>query len=178
MVDQERLSQLAKELKDGDLSRFEEFYESTKRIILANIYGYVGQKETAEDLIQETYVNFLKTLPKFDPDKPAIGYLLTISRNLSLNYLKSSSRVREFKEREEESISQSDRYRYDEDDLLQKMRRILKPREFEIVYLKVVEDYTHHEIATLLKRPLGTVLWAYNNAIKKLRKGLEKDYGQ
>lgn len=34
---------------------------------------------------------------------------------------------------------------------------------------------SHKEIAKLLHRPLGTILWAYNNALKKLKKGMEKN---
>ena len=33
-----------------------------------------------------------------------------------------------------------------------------------------VEDYTHREIAEILGKPLGTITWTYNKAIKKLRK--------
>ena len=49
---------------------------------------------------------------------------------------------------------------------------IKKDKEFEIFVLHAVNDYTFEEIAKLKHRPLGTILWSYNNAIKKIQKEL------
>lgn len=46
----------------------------------------------------------------------------------------------------------------------------LTENEKTIVRKKILYCYTHNEIAEELDLPLGTVLWRYNNAIKKLRK--------
>ena len=42
--------------------------------------------------------------------------------------------------------------------------------EKEIVTLKIVGNLKFREIAEILDKPLGTVQWTYNEAIKKLRK--------
>ena len=39
----------------------------------------------------------------------------------------------------------------------------------EVVTLHVINDLKFKEIAKIMKKPLGTVLWIYNKAIKKLR---------
>ena len=46
----------------------------------------------------------------------------------------------------------------------------LKPGEREIVHLKIMGEMTFQEIADMLKAPLGTVTWRYQNAIQKLRR--------
>jgi RNA polymerase sigma-70 factor (ECF subfamily) len=46
----------------------------------------------------------------------------------------------------------------------------LKPKEQEVVHLKIMGELTFQEIADILKIPLGTVTWRYQNAIKKLRR--------
>jgi len=46
----------------------------------------------------------------------------------------------------------------------------LKPNEQEVVNLKIMGELTFQEIADILKIPLGTVTWRYQNAIKKLRR--------
>ena len=56
--------------------------------------------------------------------------------------------------------------------LLNRIKEILKDKEFEIFVLHAVNDYTFEEIAKLKHRPLGTILWSYNNAIKKIQKEL------
>ena len=47
---------------------------------------------------------------------------------------------------------------------------MLKPGEREIVHLKIMGEMTFQEIADILKAPLGTVTWRYQNAIQKLRR--------
>ncbi len=46
----------------------------------------------------------------------------------------------------------------------------LKPGEREVVHLKIMGEMTFQEIADILKIPLGTVTWRYQNAIRKLRR--------
>ena len=46
----------------------------------------------------------------------------------------------------------------------------LNEGEREVVHLKVVGELTFREIARLLKLPMGTITWRYQNAIKKLRR--------
>ncbi len=53
--------------------------------------------------------------------------------------------------------------------LIKQIFTILSDIEKEIVILHSVGDLKHREIAKLLDKPLGTVTWTYNQAIKKLR---------
>ncbi|MFA7032114.1 MAG: RNA polymerase sigma factor [Bacilli bacterium] len=174
----ERLIELTRQIKNGDMSSFDELYETTKRVIFFNIFSYVNHHESAEDLLQDTYVQFLKSLSSIKENEPVLGYLITISKNLSLNYLRVANRHRQFSEIEEETINSQDHYEIAENELVTRIKDLLKPNEFRIVYLKVIEEYSHKDIARLLGKPLGTITWAYNNAIKKLQKGLGNIYGK
>lgn len=46
----------------------------------------------------------------------------------------------------------------------------LKPKEREIINMKIMGDMTFQEIADILGKPLGTVTWQYREAINKLRR--------
>ena len=46
----------------------------------------------------------------------------------------------------------------------------LKPEEREIIHMKIMGEHTFQEIADILRQPLGTVTWRYQNGIKKLRR--------
>ncbi|MFA7417825.1 MAG: sigma-70 family RNA polymerase sigma factor, partial [Acholeplasma sp.] len=50
-----------------------------------------------------------------------------------------------------------------------KILDLLDEIEKEVVTLHIINDLKFREIAKILKKPLGTVLWIYNKAIKKLR---------
>lgn len=175
---QNELAEYVFQIQKNDMSGFDTLYEKTKKIIFFNIFGYLNNKENSEDILQETYLNFLEHIEKINPKHSILGYLLTTSKNLSLNFIKVRRRERSLTDEEEVSMYSNEKNALNEDELINKMQKILKPSEFEIVYLKVVEDYSHKEIAAIFHKPIGTITWAYNNAIKKLEKGLGKEYGQ
>ncbi len=159
-------------LLNGDLSKFTSFYEKTKRNVYYNIYAILKDYALSEDVLQETYVKFLENLPKLKKGQNALGYLYVISRNLALDTIRkrkneSQEEIYDHMLKQEESHLSND--------ILDLAERVLKKQEFEIVILHLVNEMPHKEIAKLMHRPLGTILWAYNNALKKLRKEVGLD---
>ena len=169
-IDEVRLKELLKKMKDNNMSYFDEFYNTTKVLIYSNIYSYVKNQATSEDLLQETYIKFLSNLNDISEEKSIIGFLLTISKNISLDYIMKFS-----------IVNYGDDYEYvsedssliDKDLILKKIRDILNKKEVDIFILHVLGDLGFNEIAEIQNKPLGTVLWSYNNSIKKLRKELK-----
>ena len=53
--------------------------------------------------------------------------------------------------------------------------KILTEEEYEILMLCQVAGYKRREVAAMLQKPIGTVTWKNNEALKKLRKYLEKE---
>ena len=52
------------------------------------------------------------------------------------------------------------------------VKKILKEEDYKILYLYIIGEYKHREIAEILNLPLGTVTWKYKNSLKKLKKVL------
>ena len=50
----------------------------------------------------------------------------------------------------------------------------LTPAEKEVLDMKCGGELTFKEISEILEKPMGTVTWLYNSAIKKLRKKYKK----
>lgn len=167
----ERLENYIVQFKKGNFDLFDDFYEQVKRPCFYNIYSFVKNHDLSEDLLQETFVRFLKSINSIDENENVLGYLILISRNITLDYIKKHGRVRELYEHEE--VVSKDDNDIDKTILLDKVREILKKDQLEIFTLHVLSDLTFEEIAKILKRPLGTVLWSYNSAIKKLRKEIK-----
>lgn len=165
------LREYAENFQKGDLSLFDEFYEQVKQKVFYNIFALTKNYELSEDLLQDTFVKFLNNINDIDPNDSVLGYLMVCSRNLTLDYFKKNNRVRQLDETVDHPSS------VDEDDvdkniILEKIKEILKPKEFEIFTLHVLSELTFEEISKLQKRPIGTITWAYNNAIKKLKGGM------
>ena len=162
-------------LLDGDLSYFDEFYQETKQKVFYNIYSILKDTSLSEDALQETYIKFLKNRENLKKDQNIIGYLFVISRNISLDIIKKRKKETELSDYE--LVNAHEEKSPYVDDVMEKMKKILKDQEFQIVIMHLVNDMTHKEIAKLLNKPLGTITWAYNNAIKKIRKGMRINEG-
>ena len=90
---EEKLKKLILILKKGDQSAFEEFYQLTKEKIFYNIFALTKNYSLSEDLLQDTYITFLKMIPNIDEEKSIIGLLMTISRNLTLDFFRKNKKI-------------------------------------------------------------------------------------
>lgn len=162
------------EFQNGDYSSFDEFYSSVKRKVFYNILSLTNNYDLAEELLQETFVRLLDSIGKLNPDNNILGYLMVCSRNITLDYFRKKNRMQtvEFDENMD-SHFEKDKDDHNGDMLIEKIRTILNQKEFEIFVLHVMSELTFKEISKIKKRPLGTILWSYNNAIKKIRKGID-----
>ena len=167
------LNEVFLELKRGDQSHFNWFYENSKKQLFYNIFSYTKNYELSEDLLQETYVKFLTNIKNIDDKVNVLGYLMVMSKNITLDYFKKNNRIETLNE---EDISFEDNKIY-ETMLVSKIKEILNDIEFKILILHILGELTFNEIKDIVKKPLGTVLWIYNKSLKKVRKELnyEKD---
>ena len=74
-MDNERLHTLFIELQNGQMDSFDEFYELTKRGVFSVSYQILKSQDEAENVLQETYLQFLKKLPTLKSDQSILGYL-------------------------------------------------------------------------------------------------------
>ena len=160
-------------LKRGDQTHFNWFYENSKKQLFYNILSYTKNYELSEDLLQETYVKFLTNIKNIDDKVNVLGYLMVMSKNITLDYFKKNNRIETLNE---EDISFEDN-KIHETMLVSKIKEILNDIEFKILILHILRELTFNEIKDIVKKPLGTVLWIYNKSLKKVRKELnyEKD---
>ena len=167
------LNEVFLELKRGDQSHFNWFYENSKKQLFYNILSYTKNYELSEDLLQETYVKFLTNIKNIDDRVNVLGYLMVMSKNITLDYFKKNNRIETLNE---EDISFEDN-KIHETMLVSKIKEILNDIEFKILILHILGELTFNEIKAIVKKPLGTVLWIYNKSLKKIRKELnyEKD---
>ena len=167
------LNEVFLELKRGDQTHFNWFYENSKKQLFYNILSYTKNYELSEDLLQETYVKFLTNIKNIDDRVNVLGYLMIMSKNITLDYFKKNNRIETLNE---EDISFEDN-KIHETMLVSKIKEILNDIEFKILILHILGELTFNEIKDIVKKPLGTVLWIYNKSLKKVRKELnyEKD---
>lgn len=165
------LKELLIQLQNDKMEYFDEFYNLTKNKVFYMAYSILQDYHLSEDILQDTYIKFLKHKKKVKVDGNILSYLLEISKNLSLNYVNKHKKVVNIDNivfKYEEQYQEE----FEELKLVKDMKKILNENEFQIIILRIINELTNNEIAQLLNKPLGTVLWTYNNAIKKLRRDL------
>ena len=95
-----------------------------------------------------------------------------ISRNLSLDYLK---KIKESEIEDDYQVKHEDDFNQDKLLLLEKLKNVLKEKEYEVIIFHIYDELTFEEISSLTNTPLGTTLYRYNNAIKKAKEVLANE---
>ena len=165
------LEDIIEEFRVGNYDSFEEFYYETSKQLYVFIYAIIRNRQSSEDLLQETYMRFLNNIDKYKKNTNYFNFLVTIARNLAINEYHKQKRVINDEEYiysiKEESKTDVPNLFYLLDYLDEKQR--------EIVILHIIDNLKFKEIAKMKEMPLGTVLWLYNKAIKKLKRKVEEE---
>ena len=164
------IDDIINELRVANYAHFDEFYNSTKKNVFFSIAAIVKDNSTIDDLMQDTYIKFLENISKYQSKTSINAYLSTIAHNIAINYYNREKRL----VHDEEVIDYiSDdtkkKNNYEEIEALELLKS-LDPVSKEIVVLHTINDLKFKEIANIVNKPLGTVLWIYNKALKELKK--------
>ncbi len=162
-------------MQQGDEQAFGVIYNETRRGLFAFIMSICRNYATAEDMLQSSYVKLRTTIASYKVGANPYGWLYTIAKNTTLNELNRQKRERSVDMQD----SNVDFGSYTMDDegapVTALMNKVLNDTEREIVTMHVISGFKHREIADILGKPLGTVLWTYNNALGKMKKALQKE---
>ena len=160
---------------------FNKVIESNKQNI-KNIIRLIT-KEDNEDLEQEVYVKIWKNSEKYKEQGSIKSWISTITKNTSLDYLKSSYRkvfststsddlvmtnIKDKKSTPESNVVSIERQKR-----IVKAINQLKPKLKEVIMLCEINGYSYEECAQKLKCPIGTVKSRIYNAKKELALMLE-----
>ena len=132
--------------------------------------------EENQDLEQEVYVKVWKNAGKYKEQGSFTGWINTIAKNVSKDYLKSAVKRREQLITEDDTVNLKDKKSTPELKLIRndRQKRIvkainnLKPKFREVIMYCEINGYTYEECAKRLKCPVGTVKSRIYNAKKQL----------
>jgi RNA polymerase sigma-70 factor (ECF subfamily) len=165
---------------DGQSRAFDELVSRYQVRLLNFIYRTIGDRERAEDLVQEVFIRIYRHLHRFDQTKKFSTWAYTIASNLAKNELRNRSR-------NPLVLFQSIKKHWDEDhrplqfedsssrpdDLFHKrhLRSLVEqsvaklPEHHRVVFvLRELEGKTYEEIAEITHCNLGTVKSRLNRA--------------
>lgn len=171
-MEEKQFESCMKRMADKDKNALKEVYESYVSYIYYIVYTVVGNKENAEDITSEFFIKLWNKAGEYKGGNGHRGYLATIARNMSIDFLRKNKReeITEELPETESSISEGVESEVIAQVSMEEALSKLKASEREIVHLKVMGEMTFQEIANILGQPLGTVTWRYKEALKKLRR--------
>ena len=85
-------NQLVQLFLDGEQQAFTELVRRYEKRLQNFVYGTLGDRERAEDLIQETFIRVYRHLARFDQSRKFSTWIYTIAGNLAKNELRNRSR--------------------------------------------------------------------------------------
>ncbi|MEG1510219.1 MAG: sigma-70 family RNA polymerase sigma factor [Clostridia bacterium] len=171
------INRLLIELKNGNESVFNELYSVTRKGVYSIALSVLNEHYLTEDVMQITYIKVRKNIMSYKDDTNGLAWILTIAKNTALNELKKHRRTISVDFQEEAVSNSFGEYSMTlpETPLIDLMKKNLTDKEFNIMMLHTVSGYKHKDIAVSMDIPLGSCLWTYNNALKKMKNILSKE---
>jgi RNA polymerase sigma-70 factor (ECF subfamily) len=83
---------LISQIRRGDEAAWRELISRYEGRLLGYVEQRLRQRAASEDIVQETFVGFLLSLPNFDGDRPLESYLFTIAAHKLTDHLRRSGR--------------------------------------------------------------------------------------
>jgi RNA polymerase sigma-70 factor (ECF subfamily) len=163
----------------GERARLEEWtsFENEALPHHADLYRMakwlLGNRDQAEDLVQETLLEALRSFHRFEKGTNCRAWLIKIMYHTLSKRRRSENRLRVVSDTEEqiaETVAFEPRTpeNITEQEVVEALKRL--PRQFqEVVILSVVEDMTYKEIAEALAIPTGTVMSRLHRGRRLLR---------
>src|ERR671938_1858985 len=74
--------------KQGREAAFRELIRRYERPVFSLIYRMVRDKETAEDLAQETFIKVLNNIDRYRPEFKFSSWLFKIANNITIDHLR------------------------------------------------------------------------------------------
>lgn len=172
------------EIRRGDTDAFDVLYQRHARVLYSLAYRLLGDREAAEDLVQEALLAAWRSAASYVPARGSVrAWLLTILRNRGIDILRAwDTRSRRDQALASESRVESASVDTEGEWLDRSMKGMIRrevgdlpEQQALVVSLAYYGGFSHHEISDMLDLPLGTVKSRMRLALERLRRGIIGD---
>ena len=162
-------------LNEQSNDAFNYLYDNYSGAIYTIINQVVSDKDTANDVMQEVFVNIWRKINTYDATKGRLfTWMLNIARNAAIDKVRSKGyrdnrKNQPMTENETSGTAMSTNPMVN-DVGLKKVLTMLNEEYRKLIDLSYFQGFTHEEIAKMMGIPLGTVKTRIRTAIIQLRK--------
>ncbi|GAB4218780.1 MAG: sigma-70 family RNA polymerase sigma factor [Candidatus Microgenomates bacterium] len=155
-------------IKKGEVNYFEIIFQKYFLVVTKFISERVFEKQDVDDIVQEAFFKFYRSINRFDENKKILPYLFEIAKNEVKMYYRSKKPSYSltdklilklsFLTQKEDSLSS-----IEVDDYLKKLNEKEKK-----IFLMLIDGYSYIDISKKTKKPLNTI----KSIIRRLRQKL------
>ncbi len=162
-------------LQEQSEKAFSFLYDNYSGALYGIIHAIIKDKESANDVLQDVFVNIWKKIRSYDPAKGRLfTWMLNVARNAAIDKIRSkeyrdSLKNQPFPENVGINTSGPSVGPNVDDVGLKKVLKKLKEEQRVLIDLYYFQGYTHDEISKKLNIPLGTVKTRIRSALIQLR---------
>ncbi len=181
MPTRDALADLLSRCADGDKKAFESLYRKSSARLYAMCLALVKSEEIAKDVLQDSFVKIWHRAGSYDPNKGSvITWMMSIVRHRALDLLRSTQLQIQ---QESDSIQDADLAVNEHGpgalteidkstaEVFQCMDQLMESQK-QCIIMAYCYGYSHDELASMLKIPLGTVKAWIRRGIKRIRECL------
>jgi RNA polymerase sigma-70 factor, ECF subfamily len=170
----------------GDESALSLLIDRHQSKIFGFIYSKIGDRDTTDDIFQDTFIKVIKTLKSnnYNEEGKFLPWVMRIAHNLVIDHFRKSKKMPLFRETEEFSIFSimSDQSLSKENQLITEqveldLKRLideLPSDQREVVLMRMYQDLSFKEIAELTGVSINTALGRMRYALLNMRKLIDK----
>lgn len=164
--------------QSGDQDAFGWIYDHFADKIYRFIFFRVGQKETAEDILSDTFIKGWQKINQINSPAALSGWLYQIARNNIIDYYRIKKEVVSLDEVENFLIDEVDPVDFVNLNLQQKriteVIHKLVPDQQQVIKYRYFEDLSNEEIAYVMGKTEGAIRVIQHRAIIRLKELLDQ----
>lgn len=160
-------------MKNGDEEAFDYCYLHYQNLVYYEIYKIVKSRETAEEVMQDTFLKMYQNINTFD-GKCFTAWLVKIAKNTAINEFNKNKKEQSITFEEELYVDKKVITEFSYDALWIDLADLLDPVEFQILVYVIIYRLTYRTIAKMLDLSLTKVNNLYASGLQKAKKYFKK----
>ncbi|MBD3346966.1 MAG: sigma-70 family RNA polymerase sigma factor [Chitinivibrionales bacterium] len=164
----------------GDPRGFSGLYEKYKHRVFGFLMRMTGDRNKAEDLMQDTFIAALRNINQFDKNRNFLSWIFGIAHKRTIDYFRHAKVE---SDHEEDAVSSiGSKFETPEGSMSNRSLRekineavqCLEASQREVFLLRELGDVPFKDIAEIMNCPINTALGRMRLALKNIRKELQK----
>lgn len=172
--------ELIRRVLDGNESAYANIIKRYQNSVATTAMSMLGDEYESEEVAQETFIRLYNNLKNFRSESQLKTYITRICINLSLNRLKRRKlymfRNYTLKDTDRHAVLMLPESGFEYREIVTKALMHIDAKSRAIINLRMIQEFSTKETATILGIPEGTVLSRLKRSMDKLKEVLIRDY--